>query len=107
VLQGAFYVFSDFEFYREQLLRMGKTTSRELCSRVLDDTGVAMLPGSDFGRDETEFSARIAYVNFNGREAMDAADMLSNGEKNHEDFVVDYCPKITEAVERLGNWLVQ
>jgi aspartate/methionine/tyrosine aminotransferase len=83
VLQGAFYVFSDFEFYREQLLRMGKTTSRELCSRVLDDTGVAMLPGSD------------------------AADMLSNGEKNHEDFVVDYCPKITEAVERLGNWLVQ
>lgn len=105
--QGAFYLFPDFEAYREKFLRMGISTSHELCSRILDDTGVAMLPGSDFGRDPSEFSARIAYVDFNGREIMDAAEMLFNGEKNNDPFVEQYCPKIAEAVERLGNWLVQ
>jgi len=103
--QGAFYIFPDFGHYREKFLSMGIQTSKQLCSRILDDTGVAMLPGSDFGRDPYEYSARIAYVDFNGRTALEASGTLFNEEKNHDEFVETYCPKVTEAVKRLEDWL--
>ena len=104
--QGAFYLFPDFEFYRAKLLKMGIETSQELCDRILEETGVAMLPGSDFGRDPAEFSARIAYVDFNGRDAMSAYDQLLHEANSNDSFVKEYCPRITSAVERLGNWLL-
>lgn len=103
--QGAFYIFPDFGFYREKLLEKGITTSKQMCNRILDDTGVAMLPGSDFGRMPEEFSARIAYVDFNGREAMEAAPVLFQPEPNYDAFVENYCPKVVKAIEKLGLWL--
>lgn len=105
--QGAFYIFPDFGFYREKFLEMDILTSKQLCSRILDDTGVAMLPGSDFGRDPHEFSARIAYVDFDGKEVLLASDELFSEAKNYDAFVEKYCPKVTEAVKRLGEWLTQ
>jgi aspartate aminotransferase len=104
---GAFYIFPDFGFYREKFLEMDILTSKQLCSRILDDTGVAMLPGSDFGRDPGEFSVRIAYVDFNGKEVLLASDELFSEEKNYDAFVEKYCPKVVEAVKRLGDWLTQ
>lgn len=104
---GAFYIFPDFGFYREKFMGMGILTSKQLCSRILDDTGVAMLPGSDFGRDPGEFSVRIAYVDFNGKEILLASDELFGEVKHHDAFVEKYCPKVTEAVKRLGEWLTQ
>ncbi|MDT8394715.1 MAG: aminotransferase class I/II-fold pyridoxal phosphate-dependent enzyme, partial [Bacteroidales bacterium] len=71
--QGAFYIFPDFGFYSEKLKQKGIFTGKELCERILDETGVAMLPGADFGRPPEEFSARIAYVDFDGAEAMETA----------------------------------
>ena len=35
-------------------------------SQVLNDTGVAFLPGSAFGMDPAEMYVRLAYVNFDG-----------------------------------------
>jgi aspartate aminotransferase len=84
---------------------MGIHTSKQLCSRILDDTGVAMLPGSDFGRDPGEFSARIAYVDFDGRAALEASELLFNEERKYDEFVETYCPKVVAAINRLGNWL--
>lgn len=40
--KGAFYVFPNIKEF--------KTTSRELAGRLLDEAGVAVLPGTDFGR---------------------------------------------------------
>jgi aspartate aminotransferase len=103
--QGAFYIFPDFGSYREKFQEMGIHTSKQLCSRILDDTGVAMLPGSDFGRDPGEFSARIAYVDFDGRAALEASELLFNEERKYDEFVETYCPKVVAAINRLGNWL--
>ena len=69
--QGGFYVFPDFDRYRERLARKGIETSRDFCSQLLADTGVAILPGSDFGQPEKELTARIAFVDFNGKDALD------------------------------------
>ncbi len=103
--QGAFYVFPDFGFYREKFLEMGLQTSKQLCARILDDTGVAMLPGSDFGRDPQEFSARIAYVDFDGRGAMDASGILFSDGNHTGEFVESHCPRLVTALNRLEEWL--
>ncbi len=72
--QGAFYLFPDFSGGAERLRERGVTTSKELCSRLLEDTGVAILPGVNFGRPEDELTARIAYVDFDGAGAQAAAN---------------------------------
>ncbi len=106
--QGAFYIFPDFGYYKDQLNSRGIHNSKQLCEKLLEDTGVAMLPGVDFGRPAEEFSARIAYVDFDGNQAMSARDLIFNGEKNnHDKFVQDYCPRIVNGIDRLGNWLVE
>jgi len=48
--EGGFYLFPDFGDYRGELGARDITTSAQLCERLLNETGVALLPGSDFGR---------------------------------------------------------
>ena len=48
--QGAFYLFSDFTPLASQLATRGIHDSTTLCRRLLDETGVAILPGVAFGR---------------------------------------------------------
>ena len=102
--QGAFYFFPSFEYYREKLKKWGILTSVELCNRILNDTGVAMLPGSDFGRQPEELTARIAYVDFNGKEAIEAVNVSNDITLNHS-FFQNHCPKVIRAIDKLGEWL--
>jgi len=46
--QGAFYFFLDF--------RAMKMPSLELCNRLLDEAGVALVPGSAFGEQGEGFA---------------------------------------------------
>ncbi len=100
--QGGFYVFPDFGNFREPLARMGILTSKELCRRLLEDTGVAILPGSDFGQNEKELSARLAFVDFNGRELL---DNYPEDDKVDEAFIGTHCGKTIEAFRRVVDWL--
>lgn len=104
VPQGAFYLFPDFGHYRDKLNNIGVYTSVEMCRRILDDTGVAVLPGSDFGRPPEELSVRMAYVDFDGMAAQKALWDLENGKSADPSFMVDQCPKIIEAMDRLEEW---
>ncbi|WP_110657484.1 pyridoxal phosphate-dependent aminotransferase [Salinicola halimionae] len=63
---GGFYLFPDFEAHRATLAERGITTSAELTARLLAETGVALLPGSAFGCDPAQLTARLAYVDFEG-----------------------------------------
>ncbi len=36
----------------------------------MNETGVALLPGKAFGRPENELNSRLAYVNFDGGNAL-------------------------------------
>jgi aspartate aminotransferase len=67
---GAFYVFADYGPRREWLASRGITTSKKLAERLLEEAGVALLPGSDFGRSDYELTLRLAYVDFDGTKAL-------------------------------------
>lgn len=99
--EGAFYMFPDFSEYRERFLKQGITNSKEFCERLLNDTGVAILPGSAFGRPEDEFTARLAYVDFDGSRALAAAEQIPFEEEIDEMFLEYYCERVLKAVDLL------
>lgn len=103
--QGAFYLFPDFEAYREQLRARGVTTSARLCEKLLEDTGVAILPGNNFGRAASELTARLSYVDFDGARALAAAEQIPADQPLNSDFLNIYCRNCVRAVDLICDWL--
>ena len=104
-LDGGFYAFPDFSPLREQLAARGIFTSRELCTRLLEETGVATLPGDCFGRPATELTLRLAYVDFDGARALAAAEQLPGDQPLGADFLQRNCEKMVIALDKLCLWL--
>lgn len=103
--EGGFYIFPDFSNFSEKLNKKGIDSSAKLCNKLLEETGVAILPGSVFGRPPEEFTARIAYVDFDGTRAISAAEKLRKGKEVDNDFVLHYCRNTIKAVELICEWL--
>ncbi len=91
---GGFYLFPRFSTAAQ--------SSAELCERILAETGVAMLPASDFGQAPDDLTARVALVDFDGGAALDA---LTSGADLNDDFLGRHCPKVLDGLDRLANWL--
>lgn len=102
---GGFYLYPDFGHYREEFAAKGILTSAELCERILEETGVAMLPGIDFGHQPEEMLARLAYVDFDGRHALSVLEQSYSDRKLTEDFIRNDCPMIWEGTEKLVQWI--
>lgn len=50
--QGAFYVYPSFHPYTQQLEALGIKTSLQLSRWLIEECGIAALPGSAFGEDD-------------------------------------------------------
>lgn len=101
---GGFYLFLDFTPLQEKLFSRGITNSSILCDRLLDETGVAILPGVDFNRPADELSARLSYVDFDGAKALSASYTVPLHEKLPDDFLGHYCGNVIEAAEKITEW---
>ena len=94
--EGAFYLFLDFSPFSLE----GIETCGALCEKVLEETGVVLLSGEAFRRPKEEMTARLAYVTFNGGEAMSAV-----GDAVSDQFLEEQCPRVLEGIERLASWV--
>ena len=103
--KGGFYLFPNFNFYREKLASKGILTSFELCEKVLQETGVAFLPGMDFGRQPEELTCRMAYVDFDGEMVLEKAMSEFKDKEINAEFLNNYCSKMIKSVELLDDWL--
>ncbi|MCH7871306.1 MAG: aminotransferase class I/II-fold pyridoxal phosphate-dependent enzyme [Planctomycetes bacterium] len=103
--EGAFYVFIDFSPFREQLAQRGIADSAALCRRLLDETGVALLPGAAFVRPRSELTARLSYVDFDGPAALAASEELPLDAAIPEDFIGDWCGNVCRGVKRIADWV--
>jgi len=102
---GGFYLFPDFSPHAEKLAGRGITASCELCERILTETGVALLPGSDFGRVPEELTARLAYVDFDGKRVLKASAEIPWDTAINEDFLKKHCKRVIKAVELICDWI--
>lgn len=96
--EGGFYLFLNFTgFLKEKNI----LTSKILCESLLEKTGIALLPGTAFGRPDNELTTRLSYVDFDGKKALGGyKDNISA-----EAFIQEFCPNIAEAANRLKKCL--
>ena len=92
--QGGFYLMPEF-------LTKKFNSSSEMCNNILKETGVALLPGSDFGFDKNEMLARLSFTDFDGKNFM---NKIENNQKIDDSLIVKLAPKIVEGVHKLKKW---
>lgn len=103
--EGGFYLFPDFSEYKDIFRKRGINNAEDFCERLLNETGIAVLPGSFFGRPPEEFTFRIAYVDFDGAEALRAAEKVSHNHPLGYEFLKKYCGNVVEGIDVLCDWL--
>lgn len=99
---GGFYLLCNFEKQRTTLEGKGITSSNALAETLLQETGIASLPGTAFGRRKSELTLRLSYVDFDGEIALNNADLIDAGGEN---TVSRICPRIELAMQGLADWL--
>ena len=77
------------------------SSSSEMCRNILNKTGVALLPGSDFGVDSEKMLARLSYTDFNGDNFM--ANLKGSKNLNNID-INKFAPNIAEGISKLKDW---
>ncbi len=98
--RGGFYLFPRFESRRDGLSARGVLDGPSFCERLLEETGVAVLPGNNFGRETREMSLRLAVVDFDGATALrEAANSAVD-----EAFIKQHCSRVTTAIDRMSEW---
>jgi aspartate aminotransferase len=91
--EGGFYLFLDFTNYKENFTLSGIQNSNDLCERLHQETGVALLPGTAFRMTNNALVTRMAFVDF---------------DEPHEgsSFSLDiHAVKIKAGIEALQQWL--
>ena len=76
-------------------------TSSDMCSDILNNTGVALLPGSDFGFYPNRMLSRLSFTDFDGQEFMNNIDEI---QKIDEKLINNFAPKVVEGVDKLKKW---
>ena len=92
--QGGFYLMPEF-------LNKKFNSSSEMCDSILNDTGVALLPGTDFGFNPSQMLARLSFTDFDGQEFM---SKIEDNQKINNDLIANFAPKIIEGVDKLKKW---
>ena len=92
--KGGFYLMPEF-------VNKNFSTSGEMCKTILRDTGVALLPGSDFGCSEKKMLARLSFTDFDGSSFMNDIKKNKNIDLNS---INNFAPKIIEGTKKLREW---
>ena len=92
--QGGFYLMPEFVSAKFH-------SSSEMCKNILEKTGVALLPGSEFGFDKKRMLARLSFTDFDG------SNFMREYEKNpkfSDESIRKFAPKVAEGVDKLRKW---
>tara|TARA_B100001173_G_scaffold296038_1_gene291344 strand:- start:91 stop:1317 length:1227 start_codon:yes stop_codon:yes gene_type:complete len=92
--QGGFYLMPEF-------LNKKFKSSSEMCNNIIKDTGVALLPGSDFGFDQSKMLVRLSFTDFDGHKFM---QQIKDNQKIEISHINKFAPKIVEGIDKLKKW---
>ena len=92
--EGGFYLFPEFTNAKF-------SSSSKMCEDILQKTGVALLPGSDFGLSEKKMVARLSFTDFDGSNFL----KYTLGSKKLDDAdLKKYAPNIVDGISALKDW---
>ena len=92
--EGGFYLFPEFTNAKF-------SSSSEMCDDILDNVGVALLPGSEFGLDRKKMVARLSYTDFDGSSFLN--NTLGSNKLDNADLK-KYAPNIVDGVSAIKQW---
>ena len=92
--QGGFYLMPEF-------LNSKFKTSSEMCDDILSKSGVALLPGSDFGFKPDKMLARLSFTDFDGDIFL---KNITGSKKLDDDLIKKYAPNVVEGTKKLAEW---
>ena len=92
--EGGFYIFPEF-------INAKFSSSTEMCDDILKKTGVALLPGSDFGLNHEKMVARLSFTDFDGAAFL---NNTSGGKKLDNADLKKYAPNIVDGISNLKEW---
>ena len=92
--QGGFYLMPEF-------LNSKFKTSSEMCDHILLKSGVALLPGSDFGFKPDKMLARLSFTDFDGDIFL---KNITGSKKLDDDLIKKYAPNVVEGTKKLAEW---
>ena len=92
--QGGFYLMPEFLDKKFQ-------SSEDMCKDLLNNTGVVLLPGSDFGIPKNKMIARLSFTDFNGENFM---KNISDNNNISLEVISRLAPKVVEGTKRLKEW---
>lgn len=91
--QGGFYLFPDFSPFKTKLAARQIETSEQLTAALMDETGVALLPGTAFGMTSKSLTVRLAFVDFDG-------EQIWNEQNTDDQF-----DRVKEGIKQICQWL--
>jgi len=92
--EGGFYLFPEF-------MNVKFSSSSEMCEDILNKTGVALLPGSDFGVTSNKMLARLSFTDFDGANFLNST---LGSKKLDEADLKKYAPNIVDGISALKLW---
>jgi aspartate aminotransferase len=99
---AAFYLYPDFSEASARLARVGIRTSADLAAQLLDDHGVATLPGSAFGDSPHQLTLRIATPMLYGPDESRRWQALAATNPAGLPWVADSMEQLERALKSLG-----
>jgi aspartate aminotransferase len=103
---ATFYLLADFNAFANDLRKAKITTSQKLSeSLIVHPYHTAIVGGDSLVLERTDFSARIAYVDYNGTKALQ--NYLENTPKTSSEraeFVKNNAPKMVAGIEMIGKF---
>ncbi|MBO6490581.1 MAG: pyridoxal phosphate-dependent aminotransferase, partial [Pelagibacteraceae bacterium] len=92
--EGGFYLMPEF-------INNKFRTSSEMCKNIINETGVALLPGSVFGFSENKMLVRLSFTDFDGEKLL---NNTSGCKEINQDILSKFAPNVLEGVSKLKHW---
>ncbi|MDX1596419.1 MAG: pyridoxal phosphate-dependent aminotransferase, partial [Nitrosopumilaceae archaeon] len=98
--QATFYLLADFNSYSTELHKAGILTSQKLSeSLIIHPYHTAIVGGDSLVLERTDFSARMAFVDYDGKKAFD--NYLNDKPKTSSEklqFIQDNAPRVIAGI---------
>lgn len=104
--EATFYLLADFNAYASDLQNVKISTSQKLSETLIAHPyHTAIVGGDSLVLERTDYSARIAYVDYDGAKAYDYyKDHKPKTHSERTDFAKNNAPKIASGIEMIGKF---
>ena len=105
--ESTFYLLADFNAYSDDFLANKIMTSQKFSESLIQHPyHTALVGGDSLVLERTDFSARIAFIDYNGAKAME--NYVNDAPKTSSDkieFVKNNAPKIVDGLTMINRYL--